>query len=136
MVERPKLSFTEIKMMNFNFVLLHVADPVASASFYSDLLGKPVIDSTPGFAMLPLSEAVVLGLWLASEAAPAGEGRPGASEISFDVADVPTLTSLHSEWAAQGLAILVEPVDMPFGTTFVAADPDGHRVRVVASVRS
>lgn len=123
-------------MMNFNFVLLHVANPVASAGFYSDLLGKPVIDSTPGFAMLPLSEAVVLGLWLAGDADPSGAGKPGASEISFDVADVPTLTKLYADWAAKGLTILVEPVEKPFGHTFVAADPDGHRVRVVASVRS
>lgn len=123
-------------MLNFNFVLLHVADPVASATFYSDLLGKPVIDSSPGFAMLPLSEAVLLGLWLASEADPAGRGRPGASEISFDVADVPTLTGLHADWVAKGLSILVDPVEMPFGHTFVASDPDGHRIRVVAGIRS
>ena len=120
-------------MLNFNFVLLHVADPLASVSFYSDLLGKPVVDSGPGFAMLPLSEAVLLGLWLASEADPSGVGKPGASEISFDVADVAALQKLHSEWIGKGLPILVEPVQMPFGHTFVAADPDGHRIRVVAS---
>lgn len=123
-------------MLNFNFVLLHVADPIASAGFYSDLLGRPVIDSSPGFAMLPLSEAVVLGLWLASEADPSGAGKPGASEISFDVADVPALRQYHADWVAKGLPIMVDPVEMPFGHTFVAADPDGHRIRVVASIRS
>ena len=123
-------------MLNFNFVLLHVADPVASVSFYSDLLEKPVIQSEPGFAMLPLSEAVLLGLWQATDADPSGTGKPGASEISFDVADLSTLTGLHAEWAAKGLPILVEPVEQPFGHTFVAADPDGHRIRVVASTRS
>jgi predicted enzyme related to lactoylglutathione lyase len=123
-------------MLNFNFVLLHVADPVASVSFYSDLLEKPVIQSEPGFAMLPLSEAVLLGLWLATDADPSGIGKPGASEISFDVADLKALTQLHADWAAKGLAILTEPVEMPFGHTFVAADPDGHRIRVVASVSS
>lgn len=120
-------------MLNFNFVLLHVADPVASSDFYSGLLGKPVIESSPGFAMLPLSDAVLLGLWLASEADPSGIGKPGASEVSFDVADVPALQKLHSDWAAKGLPILVAPVEMPFGHTFVVADPDGHRIRVVAS---
>ena len=120
-------------MLNFNFVLLHVADPMASVSFYSDLLGKPAIDSRPGFAMLPLSDAVVLGLWLAGEADPSGVGKPGASEISFDVADVPALEKLHADWAAKGVEILTQPVAMPFGHTFVAADPDGHRIRVVAS---
>lgn len=120
-------------MLTFNFVLLHVADPVASASFYSDLLGKPVIDSTPGFAMLPLSEAVLLGLWSASEADPDGKGKPGASEISFDVADVAALEKLHADWSGKGMPILVKPIEMPFGHTFVAADPDGHRVRAVAA---
>ena len=121
-------------MLNFNFVLLHVANPPASASFYSGLLGKPVVDSSPGFAMLPLSEAVLLGLWRAVDADPDGAGKPGASEVSFDVADLPELKKLHSDWSEQGIPILVEPVQMPFGHTFVAADPDGHRVRVVASV--
>lgn len=123
-------------MLNFDFVLLHVADPVASAGFYSDILGKPVVESSPGFAMLPLSDAVMLGLWLASDAAPAGGSRPGASEISFSVADVPALEQIHAGWAGKGLPILIEPVEMPFGHTFVAADPDGHRIRVVASSRS
>lgn len=121
-------------MLNFNFVLLHVADPVASAEFYSGLLDTPVIDSGPSFAMLPLSDAVLLGFWLASEADPSGSGKPGASEISFDVADVATLNALYSEWVGKGLPILIKPVQMPFGHTFVAADPDGHRIRVVASV--
>ena len=123
-------------MLNFDFVLLHVADPVASAGFYSDILGKPGLQSRPGFAMLPLSDAVMLGLWLASDAAPTGGGRPGASEISFDVADVPALERIYDDWKGKGLPILTEPVEMPFGHTFVAADPDGHRIRVVASTRS
>lgn len=123
-------------MLNFDFVLLHVANPVASAGFYSDILGKPVVESSPGFAMLPLSDAVMLGLWLASNAAPGGTGRPGASEISFDVADVPALERIHGDWAGKGLPILVDPVEMPFGHTFVASDPDGHRIRVVAGIRA
>ena len=123
-------------MLNFDFVLLHVADPVASAGFYSDILGKPVLQSRPGFAMLPLSDTVTLGLWLAADVAPGGGGRPGASEISFDVADVPALEQIYSDWNARGLPILTEPVEMPFGHTFVASDPDGHRIRVVASTRT
>ena len=120
-------------MLNFNFVLLHVADPLASADFYSDLLGKPVVESSPGFAMLPLSDAVMLGLWLASDVEPDGPGKPGASEISMDAEDRPAFEKLHSDWVRKGLPIVSAPADMPFGRTFVAADPDGHRIRVVAS---
>ncbi len=120
-------------MMNFNFVLLHVADPIASVNFYSDLTGKPVIDTRPGFSMLPLSDSVMLGLWLAGDVDPSGTAKPGASEISFDVADVATLEQLHRDWVAKGLPILTEPVKMPFGHTFVGADPDGHWIRVLTS---
>jgi hypothetical protein len=34
-------------MPNFNFVLLYVENPPTSASFYADLLGRPVTDSSP-----------------------------------------------------------------------------------------
>lgn len=119
--------------MNFDFVLLHVADPLASADFYSGLLGKPVVDSSPGFAMLPLNDAVMLGLWQADAAASGGEGKPGASEVSFNVKDKAELDGLHMAWRGKQIPVLVEPIEMPFGYTFVAADPDGHRIRVVAS---
>lgn len=123
-------------MLNFDFVLLHVADPVASAEFYSGLLGKPVLESSPGFAMLPLNETVMLGLWLAQEAAPGGQGKPGASEVSFDVKDKVLLDELHRDWRERGIAVLIEPMELPFGRTFVAADPDGHRIRIVATAKS
>ena len=32
--------------------------------------------------------------------------------------------------SAGGLTILQAPMQMDFGTTFVATDPDGHRLRV------
>jgi predicted enzyme related to lactoylglutathione lyase len=35
-----------------------------------------------------------------------------------------------TDWKRRGLNIIQEPVQMDFGYTFVAADPDGHRLRV------
>ncbi|WP_394689617.1 VOC family protein [Hoeflea sp.] len=122
-------------MMNFDFVLLHVANPQASADFYSGLLDKPVVEASPGFAMLPLNDTVMLGLWQAEAAAPGGQGKPGASEVSFDVKDKAKLDGLHKDWHARGIPVLVEPMELPFGRTFVAADPDGHRIRIVATDR-
>ncbi|MEQ8481536.1 MAG: VOC family protein [Hoeflea sp.] len=120
-------------MLNFDFVLLHVADPLASADFYSGLLDRPVLESSPGFAMLPLNDTIMLGLWLADAAAPDGTGKPGASEVSFDVTDKAKLNDLHDDWRAKGISVLVDPMELPFGRTFVAADPDGHRIRIVAT---
>ena len=119
-------------MPNFNFVLLYVANPPESARFYADLLGNPIRDSAPTFAMLPLREGVMLGLWSRQSVEPAAAGAPGASEIAFTVADAEAVKALHSAWAARGLPIVQPPTAMDFGHTFVALDPDGHRLRVFA----
>ena len=36
------------------------------------------------------------------------------------------------DWSGRGLAIAQTPQKMDFGHTFVALDPDGHRLRVLA----
>jgi len=41
-------------MPDFSFVLLYVERPPASAAFYADLLGRPPVETSPTFAMLPL----------------------------------------------------------------------------------
>ena len=50
-------------MPEFSFVLLYVEDPPASAEFYSRLLGHAPLETAPTFAMLPLRDGVMLGLW-------------------------------------------------------------------------
>lgn len=123
-------------MPEFNFVLLYVQDAVKSAEFYAKLLGKPIVEQSDGFAMLPLVENVMLGLWALPTVVPPtsndGSEKGGACEIAFNVDDNATLEKTHSEWAADGVTIIQEPMDMPFGRTFVAADTDGHRIRVAA----
>ena len=39
------------------------------------------------------------------------------------------LSGSLADWRAQGLRILQSITDMDFGRTFVALDPDGHRLR-------
>jgi catechol 2,3-dioxygenase-like lactoylglutathione lyase family enzyme len=119
-------------MPNFNFVVLYVANPQASAAFYADLLGRPVIDSSPTFAMLPLSDAVMLGLWQRQAVEPAATAAAGGSEVAFAAADAAAVQATCADWKQRGLSILQEPVQMDFGHTFTAADPDGHRLRVFA----
>ncbi len=111
----------------FGFVLLPVTDPGASAAFYARLLGRPPVEASETFAMVPLREGVMLGLWRRDGMVPPPAASPGGSEIAFLVADV---DAAHAAWAAQGVAILQAPVAMDFGRTFTAADPDGHRLRV------
>lgn len=119
-------------MPNFSFLLLHVADHAASATFYNQLLGIPIIEQKEDFAMLPLRDGVMLGLWAKATVEPISTGQSGANEIAFTVADAATVEATHADWARRGLTILQAPTQMSFGTTFVAVDPDGHRLRVFA----
>jgi predicted enzyme related to lactoylglutathione lyase len=118
-----------------NFILLYVESPAASAAFYSDLLGRPPVESSPTFAMFALGSGVMLGLWARHTVVPAATGGGGV-EIAFAVADVDTLHALHTDWAGRVQTIIQPPTDMDFGRTFTALDPDGHRLRVFVPAAS
>lgn len=119
-------------MPDFSFILLHVADHAASAAFYNDLLGLPIIEQKDDFAMLPLRDGVMLGLWATKTVEPVSSGQSGASEVAFTAPDAAAVEALHADWKGRGLTILQAPTRMAFGTTFLALDPDGHRLRVFA----
>lgn len=119
-------------MPDFSFLLLHVENHAASAAFYNELLDIPIIEQKPDFAMLPLRDGVMLGLWSRETVEPRSTGQTGASEVAFLVADTSTVETTHADWKRRGLRIIQAPTQMSFGTTFVALDPDGHRLRVFA----
>jgi predicted enzyme related to lactoylglutathione lyase len=119
-------------MPEFSFLLLHVEDYAASATFYNELLGIPIIEQKPGFAMLPLRDGVMLGLWSRETVEPESTGQSGGNEVAFAVADAAAVEATHAAWQQRGVAIIQAPTQMSFGTTFVALDPDGHRLRVFA----
>jgi len=118
-------------MPNFSFVLLYVDNPPASAKFYADLLGRPPLETSPTFAMLPLTEGVMLGLWSKHNVEPKAT-PPGGNEVAFTLTDKGGVDTTFADWQRRGLKIVQEPTAMDFGRTFVALDPDGHRLRVFA----
>jgi catechol 2,3-dioxygenase-like lactoylglutathione lyase family enzyme len=117
-----------------NFILLYVDSPPRSARFYAELIGKPPVESSPTFAMFALESGVMLGLWSRHTVSPAAAtaAAAGGSEIAFAVADKDAVSRLYAEWGARELRIAQAPTDLDFGHTFVALDPDGHRLRVFA----
>ncbi len=121
-------------MSDPNFVILYVDNPSASAAFYGDLLDKPPVESSPTFAMFALDSGLMLGLWSRHTVEPAATAPGGGGEIAFSVADNSTVEKLHADWRGRGLTIVQEPTDLDFGRSFVALDPDGHRLRVFAPV--
>lgn len=119
-------------MPDFNFLLLHVRDHAASAALYHELLDIPIVEQKPDIAILLLRDGVMLGLWSRETVEPESSGQTGASEIAFAVADAAAVEATHADWSRRGLSIIQAPTLMSFGTTFVARDPDGHRLRVFA----
>ncbi|HEX2734030.1 MAG TPA: VOC family protein [Polyangiaceae bacterium] len=115
-------------MRNLNYLLLAVKNPRHSAVLYTRLLGREPVEAQDTFVLYVLPNGFKLGLWIDSEMQP----KPlpaGGVEISFSEDSKESVLASYKEWKGLGLPILQEPTEMDFGFTFVAADPDGHRLR-------
>ncbi|MDF0695118.1 VOC family protein [Rhizobium sp. MC63] len=117
-------------MIDSNSILLFVTDAPKSASFYKQLLGLDPVESGPTFAMFILPSGLALGLWGKAGVKPAPTAAGGGCDLGFKVATADMVDTLHAEWQGKGTTILFPPSDLDFGRSFVAADPDGHRLRV------
>ncbi len=115
-----------------NFLILYVASPLTSSQFYADLLKIPPVESSPTYAMLPLANGTLLGLWSRETVEPQVTVEPGCSEVAFTLENDAEVDRCHAEWAGKGIAIAQAPTRMDFGYTFTGLDPDGHRLRVFA----
>ena len=115
-----------------NFILLYVDNAEASGRFYADLLGKAPVESSPAFVMFVLDPGLKLGLWSRHTVQPDASGSGATGELAFAVADAASVRATHADWTRRNLVIAQPPTDMDFGHTFVALDPDGHRLRVFA----
>jgi predicted enzyme related to lactoylglutathione lyase len=113
-----------------HFILLYVDDPQASAAFYARLLDRQPLDSSPNFVMFELAPGLRLGLWARRDVAPAPRDARDTGELAMAVGSVEEVEALCADRRRKGAAILQEPVAKDFGLTFLAADPDGHRLRV------
>lgn len=119
-------------MSHPNFILLYVESPSASQAFYTGLLGNEPVEASPTFVLFALESGVMLGLWSRHTVEPAATAAGGGAELAFTVSDAGAVDAMHADWKGKGLKILLAPKAMDFGHTFVALDPDGHRLRVFA----
>ncbi|TRC92893.1 drug:proton antiporter [Mesorhizobium sp. WSM4306] len=113
-----------------NFVILYVDSPERSGAFYSALLGRQPVETSPTFVLFVLDNGFKLGLWSRHTVEPAAAAAGGGGELVLAVENAAAVDATHTDWAGHGLAILQTPTDMDFGRTFVALDPDNHRLRV------
>ena len=115
-----------------DFTLLYVDSPQKSEAFYSALLGRAAVESSPTFALFVTDAGLKLGMWARHLVEPAPSVPAGGAEIVVPVEKPADVDMTHASWKTRGLRIVQDPTDMDFGRTFVALDPDGHRLRVFA----
>ncbi|KNC09091.1 glyoxalase [Klebsiella sp. RIT-PI-d] len=113
-----------------NLIILYVNSPIASSEFYQKLFNKEPDVKLPTWAAFSFNNGLNLGLWstTASDFVSCGEGN--RTELSFMVKDTQEVDVLYQQWSDSGVQIEQEPKQAVFGKTFVALDPDGHRIRV------
>jgi len=108
------------------FISIAVNDVARSAAFYERYLGgiRDTFDFGP-------QSAVFVG-WptyaLNSQRPPQRDQPPTSTiQVWWRASDA---QALYERAAADGVPILVEPFDGPFGRTFAMADPDGYRITI------
>ncbi|WP_234188644.1 VOC family protein [Shinella sp. NM-101] len=117
-------------MISPNLLILYVENPAASGRFYEQLFGRAPVAQSPGFVAFRFDNGLGLGLWSTSASDFVSGGSGNRSEIAIVVEEDAEIDALHDRWKAQGVAIEQPPFTAVFGRTFVAQDPDGHRIRV------
>jgi catechol 2,3-dioxygenase-like lactoylglutathione lyase family enzyme len=116
---------------NLSFVLLFVKNPMESGAFYSRLLGLKPIEESPTFVLFALPNGIMLGLWSQTTARPPVKAQGGGSEICFSEESDENVEEIYNKWLKLGVSMALSPMSMDgMSRTFVALDPDGHRIRV------
>ncbi|SOD64350.1 Predicted lactoylglutathione lyase [Streptomyces zhaozhouensis] len=112
--------------------IVHVTDAPEATRFYADLLEIKPSFETPGYVAFALGEGASLALW-SGQLTEASAAAPRASEVCLELPGDPAeIDRRFALWVAKGVRVVSEPADTVFGRTFVAADPDGNLLRVVA----
>ncbi len=113
-----------------NLVILYVDDPLHSREFYEKLSGRAPVAVFPSYVAFAFDNGLQLGLWSTRAENFVSGGTGPRSELTFLADTEAEVDRLHAAWRALGVTIEQAPMAAVFGRTFVALDPDGHRLRV------
>ena len=113
-----------------DFIVLYVCDVAVSTEFYRNLLGRQEDELFADFAMFRLDTGIKLALWAKQEVEPRADVTGGGAELCFAATDATEVQAMYEDWTKRGLVMAQKPVNTHFGYTFVALDPDQHRLRV------
>jgi catechol 2,3-dioxygenase-like lactoylglutathione lyase family enzyme len=119
-------------MIEVDSIVLYVEDIAVSRKFYADLLERRAQELSPSFMSFELDSGLKLELKVRAKSEPSATMTGGGTEICFKVPDEKALQALFEQWKAKGARFAQSPTRLVFGMTFVAMDPDGHRLRAFA----
>lgn len=119
-----------------NVIVLYVDDLAITSQFYQNLLGIKGEEASPTFHSFTLSNGMSLALKAKHSVTPPTEEKSGNGELAFTLDSNQKVDELFDAWQAKEISIISPPTQVPFGYTFVAIDPDGHRLRVASLGKS
>ncbi|CUI16130.1 Glyoxalase/Bleomycin resistance protein/Dioxygenase family protein [Candidatus Protochlamydia naegleriophila] len=116
---------------SMSHLILFVNNPEESAAFYAGLFGYQPVERSPTFVLFALPNGVMLGLWSKHTARPSVQVLGGGTEMCFAEESDDRVDALFHQWQDLGIPMTLAPVAMDgMSRTFVALDPDGHRIRI------
>jgi len=120
-------------MFKPNSVILYVDDVDLSTTFYSNILGEGPIEAFPGFSVFSLKDGFILGLQTKHDIEPKPQPAFGGFELCLSDISKEEVDSIYKKFVDQKIPMELTPTMLDFGYTFVALDPDGHRIRLCAT---
>lgn len=112
---------------------MYVNDVVKSTEFYSGILESAPVEQYHEFSVFVLSENFILGLQFKSGIDPEPQPQFGGFELCMSDTTNQDVDAVYLKWRELNVQIIMKPTMLDFGYTFVAVDPDGHRLRVCAT---
>ncbi|MCP4745551.1 MAG: phenazine biosynthesis protein [Desulfobacteraceae bacterium] len=122
-------------MIQLNSIILYCDDVGLSTKFYEKIIGSKPVQKFDGFSLFQLKDSFMLGLQCKHHIDPKPQQSFGGFELCLGNEDMKKkeVDSIYKEWKKMNILIALEPAWLDFGYTFVALDPDGHRIRICAT---
>lgn len=117
-------------MFKIDSFVLYVENIEISKNFYTNTFECDGEVLSPTFISFSLGDGVSIELKQLAQVSPKAHITGGGTELSLMVDNSKVLHHLYEQWENKGVKFIQTPVELIFGITFVAIDPDGHRIRV------
>lgn len=120
-------------MFKPNSIIIYAEDVNKSTDFYAKILKSEPLESYSEFSVFALSSDFILGIQSKAGIDPKPQAHFGGFEICMSDIDNDEVDKIYQQWCELNVQIEMPPTHLDFGYTFVALDPDGHRLRVCAT---